>query len=168
MAARSNAQEPGREGAPALLHATLVSPQALRASHGAADARAGAAAACLAAAGAAAHNAVAEAFNGRCGAACFAGHALWLVARVNGEGGHPAKRMMHAPGRLAAGRQAFSEDRALELRPRFLGLCVPWHVHDVLNQKHASLSKLCNEPSGNAALPHGSRRARVLGIVQAG
>ncbi len=51
---------------PALLQATLLSPQALRASHGADDPRAAAAAAALAAAGAAAHAAVSDAYASRC------------------------------------------------------------------------------------------------------
>lgn len=59
---------------PTLLQATLLSPQALRASHGADDPRAVAAAAALAAAGAAAHGAVSDAFNGRCAAVHCVGH----------------------------------------------------------------------------------------------
>ncbi|KAK9841032.1 hypothetical protein WJX81_006614 [Elliptochloris bilobata] len=62
---RRNAQEPGRVPTPALLQATLVSPQALRASLGAADPRADAAVAMLAKAAAAAHAAVSEASGGR-------------------------------------------------------------------------------------------------------
>ena len=63
----SNAQEPGRALVPALLQATLVSPQALRGSLGPEDSRVSAAVASLAAAGATAHAAVADAFGDRCG-----------------------------------------------------------------------------------------------------